>query len=271
MRTNRIAVKGAVHIHSTLSGDGEVSLHDIKHLFMKDGFDFVAICEHQHDVDGARFEELVESCRRLSDDTFLMIPGIEFNCYRNHILGIGISHYRPSVAEDEVVPWIKNHGGFAVWAHPRKNQYCLPDHVIKDLDGMEVWNSKFDGKYAPRDEVVQYYHARRIDHPHLRAVCSVDFHFRAQFRHLAMHCQGADLNMRAILDQLTTGQYVSKTSAVTIGSDGSISNGAPALRRLANRVNMWIFDRCKGLHRHMKRRHIPLPAPVKSLGRRLFS
>jgi hypothetical protein len=271
LQTSRLLAKGALHIHSTFSGDGEASLHEIKDIFMKDGFDFVAICEHQHDVDSAQFEQLVQECRRLSDHRFLMIPGIEFNCYRNHILGIGISQYCPSIAEDEVVPWIKSHNGFAVWAHPRKNHYRLPEHVVKDLDGMEIWNSKCDGKYAPQKEVVDFYHRRRVECPQIRAICSVDFHFLAQFRHLAVYCEVTNLSMQAILASLMTGRYSSGTTAFAISSDGTIDIGAPGTRNLANRVNMWIFDRFKRLYRQMKRRHIPLPSALKTFGRRLFS
>lgn len=263
--------KGAFHLHSTFSEDGEVTLVDIKRMFVRDGFAFVAICEHQHDMDMPKWQALVDECRRLSDSSFLLIPGIEFNCYRNHILGIGIEAYRPSVAGDDVVPWIKHHNGFAVWAHPKKNDYRLPDHVIKELDGLEIWNSKFDGKYAPREEVVRYYHARRSERPQLRAVCSVDFHFRSQFRHLPMYCESDGLTADDILESLRRGQYVAKTAAFRLGSDGSMDVRAHAIRRLFNRANMWVFDRCKQLHRRMKRRRIPLPPAVKSLGRRLLS
>ena len=268
---NRSVVKGAFHLHSTLSGDGEVPLADIKRLFVKDGFNFVAICEHQHDMDLCKFNVLVEHCRRLSDTSFLMIPGIEFNCYRNHILGIGIDAYCPTVAGDDVVPWIKRHNGFAVWAHPKKNEYRLPRHVINELDGMEVWNSKFDGKYAPRAEVVRYYRERLAHRPQLRPFCSVDFHFRAQFRHVPMYCEVDRLSTEQVVSSLRAGAYFAKTAAFTMTGCGGVEVRGHALRRLFNMANLWAFDRCKSLYRGMKRRHVRLPAGMKNLGRRLFS
>ena len=86
-------VKGAFHIHSTYSGDGELELSRIKDLYFSDGYNFLAINEHQHDMDQFKFGRLVDECERLSEREFLLIPGIEFNCYRNHILGIGIQAY----------------------------------------------------------------------------------------------------------------------------------------------------------------------------------
>ena len=267
----RAFVKGAFHLHSTFSGDGEVPLADIKRMFMTDGFHFVAVCEHQHDMDLQKFDALVEECRRLSEPGFLMIPGIEFNCYRNHILGIGIHAYCPSVAEDEVVPWIKGHNGLAVWAHPKKNEYQLPRHVIDELDGMEIWNSKFDGKYAPRTEVVRYYRERLVHRPQLRPFCSVDFHFRAQFRHVPMYCEVECLTTEQVLASLRAGAYFAKTAALTVTGRGGVDVRGHALRRLFNVANLWVFDRCKRFNQGMKRRHIAFPDAVKDFGRRLFS
>lgn len=264
-------VKGAFHIHSIFSGDGEISLAEVKQLFAKDGFDFVSVCEHQHDVDMAKYHALVEECHRLSDKSFLMIPGIEFNCYRNHILGIGIDAYRPSVADDDVLPWIKNHRGFAVWAHPKKNEYRLPRHVIEELDGIEIWNSKFDGKYAPRAEVVRYFEERRARCPRLRPFCSVDFHFRTQFRHVAMHCEVHELTVEQILGSLRAGRYFAKTAAFTLTGDRGVEVRGHTLRHAINTANLWIFDRCKQVNRHMKRHRLILPSAVKNLGRRLLS
>lgn len=267
----RIVVKGAFHLHSTFSRDGEVPLADIKRMFMQDRFHFVAIAEHQHDMDSAKFDALVTECRRLSEPGFLMIPGIEFNCYRNHILGIGIDAYCPSVAGDDVVPWIKDHRGFAVWAHPKKNEYRLPRHVIEALDGMEIWNSKFDGKYAPRGEVVRYYRERLAYRPQLRPFCSVDFHFRAQFRHVPMYCEVDHLSTEHVLTSLRAGAYFGKTTAFTVTGRGRVEIRGHPLRRLFNVTNLWVFDRCKSLYRGMKRRHVALPPAMKDLGRRIFS
>jgi hypothetical protein len=266
-----IIVKGAFHLHSTFSRDGEVSLTDIKRMFMEDRFDFVAIAEHQHDMDLAAFDALVSECRRLSDPGFLLIPGIEFNCYRNHILGIGIEAYCPSVAGDDVVPWIKGHKGFAVWAHPKKNEYRLPRHVVDALDGMEIWNSKFDGKYAPRAEVVLYYRERLAHRPYLRPFCSVDFHFRSQFRHVPMYCEVNHLSTEQVLASLRAGTYFGKTAAFSVSGTGRVEARGHILRRLFNVTNLWMFDRCKRLYRGLKRRHLVLPAGVKDLGRRIFS
>ncbi|HEX2056702.1 MAG TPA: hypothetical protein VHF07_09420 [Nitrospiraceae bacterium] len=264
-------VKGAFHLHSTFSRDGEVSLADIKRMFMGDGFHFVALAEHQHDMDQSSFDALVAECRGLSDPGFLMIPGIEFNCYRNHILGLGIAAYCPSVAGDDVVPWIKGHQGFAVWAHPKKNDYRLPHHVVEALDGMEIWNSKFDGKYAPRPDVVRYYCERLAHHPRLRPFLSVDFHFRSQFRHVPMYCEVDHLSTEEVLASLRAGTYVGKTTAFSVSGHGCVEGNGHALRRLVNKTNLWVFDRCKRLYRGMKRRQLVLPAGVKNLGRRIFS
>lgn len=264
-------VKGALHIHSTFSADGEVSLEHIKALFQQDGFHFLAVCEHQHDINERMYSTLVEECRRLSDSRFLLIPGIEFNCYRNHILGVGITAYSPSVSEDEVVPWIHAHQGFAVWAHPRKHQFQLPDHIVDAIDGIEIWNSKSDGKYAPHPEVLRYFRARAVKRPMLRAVCSVDFHFRTQFRNVPVYCETEDLTTQAILTSLKEGRYCVQTRSFRINSDGTTDSDRLTCLRALNSANQWVFDMCKVVNRRMKRHSVILPAALKDFGRRLLS
>lgn len=269
--TRTILAKGAFHIHSTFSGDGEVSLAEVKRLFEEDGFDFLAVCEHQHDMDIGKFHALQDECRRLSDNKFLVIPGIEFNCHRNHVLGIGIRAYHPSVAGDDVIPWIKAQEGFAVWAHPQKHQYQLPEHVIEQLDGIEIWNSKFDGKYAPSAEVVRYVTERRLRRPLLRPICSVDYHFRTQFRYVPMYCEVEHLATDRVLECLRAGRYSAKVGSFTVTADGNVEAPAQAMRRMVNTANMWVFDQCKHIHRRMKRHQIRVPAVLKNIGRRLLS
>lgn len=263
-------VKGAFHIHSTYSGDGELELSRIKDLYFSDGYNFLAINEHQHDMDQFKFGRLVDECERLSEREFLLIPGIEFNCYRNHILGIGIQAYPESVKGDEVIDSIKDSGGFSVWAHPRKNRFSLPDHLIRELDGIEIWNSKFDGKYAPQSEVIRYCTEKRNQTPRLRAVCSVDLHFRTQFRDLAMYCEVNQLTRNSIIESLHEGKYYGSTGSVRVDSTGTVSTSVGGLH-LLNQSNLWLFQKCKALYANLKKHHIVIPTPLKVLARRLFS
>lgn len=76
--------KGNLHTHSTNS-DGRITPAEIVRIYKDHGYQFLAFTEH----------ELYTHNRELSDEDFLVLPGVELSCNNPdpwriyHILGIG--------------------------------------------------------------------------------------------------------------------------------------------------------------------------------------
>src|SRR5206468_2984299 len=85
---------GILHVHSNLSYDGQNTLAEIAALAKLRGYRFVGMSEHSDTFEPQRMAYLVDECRRLSDASLLMIPGLEFTCdNRLHLLALGIDRY----------------------------------------------------------------------------------------------------------------------------------------------------------------------------------
>ncbi len=117
-------LKGALHIHTTLSSDGTLSLNQVKNLLQKKGFDFAIITEHSQDVNRQTFSYLASECKNRSDKSFLFIPGLEFNSAGGlHILGIGIEGFMDEEDPAEIIKEIHIKGGLAILAHPSEETW----------------------------------------------------------------------------------------------------------------------------------------------------
>jgi predicted ATP-grasp superfamily ATP-dependent carboligase len=118
-KLKRKSLKGALHVHTTLSSDGAHSLDQVKDFLKRKEFDFVMITEHSKDVNRHTFSNLVSECKNKSNESFLFIPGVEFDCAGGlHILGIGIDEFFDEKDPTEIIREIHEKGGLAILAHP---------------------------------------------------------------------------------------------------------------------------------------------------------
>ena len=89
-----MARSGIIHVHSTLSYDGQHTLAQLASFGRACGYSFIGMSEHSDTFDDEKMEVLVDECARLSDDRFLLIAGIEFSCEDNlHLIGLGIKRF----------------------------------------------------------------------------------------------------------------------------------------------------------------------------------
>ena len=124
-------LKGAIHVHSTFS-DGEFTLRELRETFLADGNRFVCVTDHAQAFDRPKLEAYVRECASLSDDQFLFIPGLEFECYeRMHILGYGVTSLIESQDPQEAIRHIERAGGISVIAHPK-------DSALAWIESFEV-------------------------------------------------------------------------------------------------------------------------------------
>lgn len=126
-----------LHIHSSRSPDGRMSLEEITGIARERGLDAVAVCDHDLPYTGPA------QCNGV-----LIIPGVEISTSQGHLLGLFVEGVQGSRDLTASAADIRRNGGLAVLAHPFQHRWeaepLLP--LVPSLDGMEVWNSRADRK-----------------------------------------------------------------------------------------------------------------------------
>jgi predicted metal-dependent phosphoesterase TrpH len=261
-------IPAAMHLHSTWS-DGEFSLAELRGQCLADGFRVAFMADHADAFQPGGLEAYVADCAARSSREFLFVPGIEFACRdRMHIVGYGVTTACESDSPEEVIAHIRECRGIAVIAHPK------PDHferiaAFRTLPhGIEAWNTKYDGRAAPRPatfELIQRMRARG----HVLAFYGIDLHWRHQFRGMVTHID-AESERNALLEALARGAFRATCRGIEFLPTGALD---PALARRFRRRH----ERSHALRRLLRaskrvadRLGLPTPAALKAQLRRLF-
>ena len=112
--------------------------------------------DHADDFDEPKLADYVRECAELSDGQFSFIPGLEYTCEQHmHILGYGVTVLADTMDPQRIIQHIEQHGGLAVIAHPKDTMFSWIETFDVLPFGIETWNSKYDGRYAPRSPHVR--------------------------------------------------------------------------------------------------------------------
>ena len=217
--------KGVLHIHSVFS-DGEESLDRLAESFRLAGMSFAAVSDHAEVFDDRRMEEYVLLCEALSSSSFVVIPGLEFALHGGdiHILGYGITRRVRFKSAEGLVDGIHEAGGIAVLAHPPFGSINILGSVRAKLDGIEVWNGRYDGTHAPRADSFQLLRRIRSLNPKAVAYCGIDLHKAAQLRKpIFIELEADRLDRDTILGTLRTGNFTVNGSNIAIPSTGNLT------------------------------------------------
>ncbi len=142
--------KGMIHVHSDFSRDGLHSIADLAEFARESGFRFVGLADHAEDLSLEVMQTLRQECEEHSDESCVLIPGLEFCCTDDiHVLGLGITHNIPSGDPVTVANQIGVMGGIAILAHPGRNGFQCPRELCRVLNGIEIWNAGYDGRFVP--------------------------------------------------------------------------------------------------------------------------
>ena len=216
-------VKGAIHLHTTLSHDGTLSLEQLAGFLKSHGYGFIAITEHSYDIDKTDIQNLVTQSKELSSPDFLIIPGIEFRCHDDiDILGYGVIETCDSDDPATVIGHIHKHGGVAVFAHPTVRLYPVERSWVELLDGAELWNVQ-EGKYLPQLKTIRRFREFNSWHPGIKAFCGLDLHRTKSFYPMSTNIELEEIKREPILQALKDGKFKSITPAFSVGSDGELS------------------------------------------------
>jgi hypothetical protein len=259
---------GALHIHSTYS-DGEFSLRELRDLYLAADCRFACVTDHADCLDAASLEAYVRDCRALSDDRFQFVAGLEFPCENGlHIVGYGTTTTTTATDPCEVIRHIEAQGGVAVIAHPRDVLFDWIAGLERVPQGLEVWNTKYDGRYAPRPGTFALLERLQARRPDCRAFYGQDLHWRTQHRGMFVDVDCASVTREAILDALTRGAFAGVKDGMRLPSSGAVEPAWLARAQRARRFSGALRAALKRTKGVCDRLGIPVPAALKAQARR---
>jgi len=259
-----------MHVHSTYS-DGEFTLAELRRIFLDDGCAFVCMTDHAEYFDPDRLRQYLAECQALSDDKFLFVAGLEYSCdQRMHILGYGATRRVDSQDPQTVIHHIEELGAVSVIAHPNNAFFEWIEKFETLPRGIETWNTKYDGRYAPRPETFALLQRLRERKPEMRAFYGQDLHWKKQFRGIFLQLDSGSADAQGVIAALTNGAYVGLKGELKLPSSGIL--GPELLAKFANthasshRMRQWM----KQGKQILDRAGIRVPESVKAQLRRIF-
>ena len=204
--------KGALHVHSTLSHDGTLTIPELVQWYRSRGYHFIAIGEHSQDLDEAKIKHLLQAAIAHSSRQFLVIPGIEFSCRNGtHIFGMGMTHLIDDAHPVAVAREIHDHDGIAILAHPRRMKWQCAPELLQVLDAIEIWNVAYDGKFLPSFHAPLGFRRFREANPRLLAIAGQDFHRKPSFHDVCLQLGVTRLHRDDVMEVVRSGQYLIKS------------------------------------------------------------
>jgi hypothetical protein len=263
-------LKGALHIHSTYS-DGEFTLGELREVYLSDGCRFACVTDHAEWFDEGRLESYTHECAALSDDRFQFIAGLEFPCFeRMHIVGYGVTRLIDALDPPVVIGHIEACGGVSVIAHPRNAHFEWIDRFDVLPQGVEVWNSKYDGRYAPRPGTFGLVRRLQARRPDLRAFYGQDLHWKTQYRGLIVQIDADAPTRDAVLGALRQGLFHGEKEGARLPSDGVLPETLLRDMERAHRRSDRLRAVLKTLKGAANRLGLHVPAGLKAHARRVM-
>jgi PHP domain len=263
-------LKGAIHIHSTYS-DGEFSLAELREIYIAAGCQFVCMTDHAEYFDDERLQFYVNECAVISDEKIIFIPGLEFECERRmHVLGLNASQLLATTNPQEVIQGIEAMKAISVIAHPMDSCFDWIEKFEILPTGIEVWNSKYDGRSAPRPNTFNLLHRLQIRQPNMLAFYGQDLHWRTQYRELFIEVEAEQFEKNSILDALSSGNFRGVKSKLILPSNGQIPVELLEQFGQANRRTFAIRRRLKQIKKLADRLGIRFPTALKAQLRKVY-
>jgi hypothetical protein len=198
--------KGIIHIHTTFSYDGTLSLPDIVNLAKNRNIDFIIVTEHAEDFDDKKMQLLVNDCNTVTNEDFLVIPGLEFNCNGIHILGIGLERYINGTDPEELIRKIHKNNGLAILAHTADYKN-IPYERLNAVDFIEIWNPRYGERLSPSIKSMKILHEFRTMRKTFIACGGLDLHKIDDLVLLRQVVSANQLTQKNILNSLKQGDF----------------------------------------------------------------
>jgi hypothetical protein len=263
-------VKGALHLHSTYS-DGEFTLPQLRELFLAEGCTFACMADHAEYFNQQSVLGYISECESLSDRAFQFVAGLEYRCEQGmHILGYGATKLNQSIDPQDVIHQIDSQGAVSVIAHPRDDCFALIESFERLPRGIETWNTKYDGRYAPRPGTFALLRRLQKRQPAMFAFFGQDLHWKHQFRGLFVDVDCAPVTGKTILAALASGNYCATKDSYRLPASGLVSDQLLAhfARAHDRSYRLWLL--LKRAKLRLEACGIKVPDSLKANLRRIF-
>jgi hypothetical protein len=263
-------IKGAMHVHSTYS-DGEFTLAELREIYLAEGCAFVCMSDHAEYFDPDAIARYLHECEALSDEKLCIIAGLEYRCERNmHILGYGATGITSATEPQIVIRHIESQRAISVIAHPKDEFFSWIEGFETLPHGIEAWNSKYDGRYAPRPGTFALLQKLKARQPEMCAFYGQDLHWKGQFRRLFVELESTSAERQAILTAIYAGKYSGRKDQWQLPSSGIVPEPLLAQfgRMQAGSSRLWRF--VKSGKTALDRLGIPVPQFLKAKLRKVF-
>lgn len=265
--------KAALHLHTTYS-DGEMTLEELKAFFQGRGFECLIMSDHAEMMDADKMKEYVARCRDLSEERFCIVPGLEF-AYKFesgslHLLGYGIDEYQREEEPVKMIDTIHRLGGLAVLAHPYPPLMARIAPMKGSLDGIELWNTKYNGRLAPALWNYRLLKEVRGRRPEVLGFYGTDFHWKTQYAGLAVWIEAERLTPASLLAALRNGRFYAEKEGRRLTPDGALTPRQEASFRRRERLYRLWRKMVVGARAPFKTLHLPIPPRLKAMARKVL-
>ena len=154
------------------------------------------------------------------------------------------------------------------------------DHALEDRacghktlfapDGIEVWNSKYDGRYAPRPGTFRLLARLQARKPQMRAFYGQDMHWKKQHRGLFNIAECKSATREEILAAFARGNYYAVKEKFELPSSGKLNEDLLAQFGSVNQSYARKRRLIKQAKKMIDRVGLRVPAPLKAQLRRIF-
>jgi len=180
--------------------------------------------DHAEFFDDEKLEAYRSECESRSDDRFRFIAGLEYTCDgRMHVLGLDVTSLAGTTDPQRIIRHIQDQAGVSVIAHPMDSMFDWIETFDTLPNGIETWNSKYDGRYAPRPGTFRLLARLQKRKPEMCAFYGIDLHWKKQFRGLFNIVRTSELETERILLALSSGNYFATKGDLELSSRGELS------------------------------------------------
>jgi hypothetical protein len=227
--------------------------------------------DHAESFDEGTLVKYMDECRGLSDSGFCFVPGLEFACEQQmHVLGYGATRLARTKNPHQIIQHIEEQSAISVIAHPKTEHFPWIETFEVLPRGIEAWNSKYDGRYAPRPETFALLQRLRARVPQTLAFYGQDLHWKEQFHRLFVRVNSDRIDPEEILLALSRGTYQGQWDELELPSSGvlpeEIFDRFAKERRKSDRIRAW----AKSSKRILDSVGLKIPSSVRSRLRRIF-
>ena len=239
---------GAIHMHSDYSHDGLDPLETMREMCLMRGVDFVGLTDHAEDFVKELFDEYLHHCDSLSDDRLQFIPGLEFRftgLRGVHLLAFGLREWITPRTPAEFFEQTRDTAKFTVVAHPVLARYAIPQIVLDQIDGIEVWNANYNTRYLPDPRSMRIFYDVHRRRPEVVATSGLDQHDGSNDRELRVIVE----SKKDPLEALKAGEFINVGRGMEF--DSRVTMSSSQLQWLT--VKRWGFDLIERTHERAAR------------------